>query len=180
VALAPPNALGHVALGLAFIHRQQLPHAIAEVETALSLNPSSAYAHFTYGQMLTRIDRCEEALEQCDAALRLSPRDPNTWRYLSLRASALYLLRRYEEAAKSAREASRHPTADAIWPYIYLAAASAYLGETAEAAAALAALREKRPNLTISWLLSWPNFRIRSQATLDHMIEGMRKAGVPE
>ena len=118
-------------------------------------------------------------LEQCDAALQLSPRDPNKWRYLSLRASALYLLRRYEEAAKSAREASRHPTADASWPYLYLAAASAHLGETAEAAA-LATLRQKWPNLTITWLLAWPNFRIRSQATLDHLLEGMRKAGLPE
>src|SRR5262249_58244371 len=97
VELDPNDALGHVALGLAFTQHHQLSHATAEHEVALSLNPSSALARWGFGTVLVRIDRFEGALEQCDAALRLSPRDPRTWRFIHLRASPLYHSRRYEE-----------------------------------------------------------------------------------
>ena len=180
VELDPNDSLAHVALGLAYVQQHQLSHATAEHEVALSLNPSSAFARWGYGQVLARTDRFEDALEQCEAALRLSPRDPRTWQYLMLRASALYQLRRYEEAAKWAREATRHPVADILWPYIYLAGASAQLGRTTEAAAAIAELRRTRPNATVASLLAWPNMRIRSQQTLEHILEGLRKAGLPE
>jgi len=180
VELDPNDSLGHVALGLAFTQHHQLSHATAEHEVALSLNPSSALARWGFGTVLVRTDRFEEALEQCDAALRLSPRDPRTWRFFHLRASALYQLRRYEEAARWAREATRHPTADTLWPYIYLAAASAQLNRTSEAADAIAQLRRTRPNATVASLLLWPNMRIRSQRTLEHILEGLRKAGLPE
>ena len=180
VELDPNDSQAHVALGLAYVQRDQLSHATAEHEIALSLNPSSAFARWGFGQVLVRTDRFEEALEQCEAALRLSPRDPRTWRLFFLRASALYQLRRYEEAAKWAYEATRHPTADSLWPAIYLAGALAQLGRTNEAATAIGELRRTRPNLTVASLLLWPNMRIRSQGSLDHIVAGLRKAGLPE
>ncbi len=145
-----------------------------------TVNPSSAFARWGFGQVLVRTDRFEEALEQCEAALRLSPRDPRSWRIFFLRASAFYQLRRYQEAARWAREATRHPTADSLWPNIYLAGASAQLGQTSEATAAIAEMRRTRPNVTVTSLLQWPNMRIRSQGTLEHLVEGLRKAGLPE
>jgi len=180
VDLDPNDSLAHVALGLAYIQQHQLSHATAEHEIALSLNPSSAFARWGFGTVLVRTDRFEEALEQCEAALRLSPRDPMTWRIFFLRAGALYQLRRYEEAAKWAREATRHPTADTLWPHIYMAAASAQLGRTREAAAAIDEMRRVRPEVTVASLLSWRNMRIRSPQSLEHIIEGLRKAGLPE
>jgi TolB-like protein/Tfp pilus assembly protein PilF len=180
VELDPNDSLCHVALGLAFIQQHQLSHATAEHEVALSLNPSSAFARWGYGQVLVRTNRFEEALQQCEAALRLSPRDPRTWQYFLLRASAFYQLRRYEEAAKWAREATRHPTADTLWPYIYLASSSAQLGRTSEAADAIEELRRMRPNVTVTSLLLWSNMRIRSAETLEHILEGLRKAGLPD
>jgi len=180
VELDPNDSQAHVALGLAYIQQDELAHATAEHEIALSLNPSSAFARWGFGQVLVRTDRFEEALEQCEAALRLSPRDPRTWRLSFLRASALYQLRRYEEAAKWAREATRHPTADSLWPSIYLAGALVQLGRTNEAAAAIDEMRRTRPNATVSSLLLWPNMRIRSQRSLDHILEGLRQAGLPE
>jgi tetratricopeptide (TPR) repeat protein len=162
------------------MQQNQLAHATAEHEIALSLNPSSAFARWGYAQMLIRADRFEEALEQIESALRLSPRDPRSWQYLMLRASAFYQLRRYEQAAKCAQDATRHPIADVLWPYIYLAAAAAQLGRASEATAALDELRRTRPEITIASLLLWPNMRIRSQKSLDHILDGLRKAGLPE
>ena len=68
-----------------------------------------------------RADRDEEALENFDLALRLSPRDPGLWSYLTLKAATLNRLSRYDEAAAIARDATRHPVADLIghmfiWP----------------------------------------------------------------
>ena len=180
VELDPNDSLSRVALGLAYIQHHRMSHATAEHEVALTLNPSSAFARWGFGQVLVRTDRFDEALEQCDAALRLSPRDPRTWQYFLLRASAFYQLRRYEEAAKWAREATRHPTADVLWPCIYLAGASAHLNRMNDAAGAIEEIRRTRPNATVTSLLAWPNMRIRSQATLDHIVEGLRKAALPE
>src|SRR4029079_15105968 len=97
-----------------------------------------------------------------------------------LRASALYQLRRYEEAAKWAREDTRHPTADSLWPSIYLAGALVQLGRTNEAAAAIDEMRRTTPNATVSSLLLWPNMRIRSQRSLDYILEGFRQARLAE
>jgi tetratricopeptide (TPR) repeat protein len=180
VELDPNDSLCRVALGLAFTQHHQLSHATAEHEVALSLNPSSALARWGFGTVLVRTDRFDEALEQCEAALRLSPRDPRTWRFFHLRASVFYQLRRYEEAARWAREATRHPTADTLWPHIYLAAASAQIDRRGDAANAIEELRRTRPSITVASLLEWPNMRIRSQQTLEHILEGLRKAGLPE
>jgi TolB-like protein len=180
VDLDPNDALGHVALGLAHIQKRQISDAMLEHEESLELNPSSAFAHWSFGHVLIRADRFEQALEHCEAAIRLSPRDPVTWMYVAHKAGALYHLRRYEESAKWAREAARHRTADLIWPHIRLAGASAYLGLREDAAAAIAELRRKKPGLTITSLLSWPHMQLRSRASLDHIVDGLRQAGLPE
>jgi len=61
----------------------------------------------------------------------------------------------------------------------YLAAALAQLDRAKEAFGTIQALRRTRPNATVASLLAWPNLRIRSEGTLDHIIEGLRKAGLP-
>jgi tetratricopeptide (TPR) repeat protein len=131
--LDPKDALSHTALGLAFMERRDYSASLSEHQIALRLNPNSSLARWAFGYGLHRAERLEEALEQFDAALRLSPRDPGLWSYLTLKASTLYLLRQYEEAVRFAREAARHSTADLIWPYVHLAAALGQLSRTTEA-----------------------------------------------
>ena len=137
VALDPKDPLAHTALGLAFMERRELSQSIAEHQTAVSLNPNSSYGRYGFGYALLRADLFEEALEQFDSALRLSPRDPGAWSYLTLKASTLYQLRRYQDAADCARDATRYPIADLVWPFVHLSAALGQLGRESEATAAV-------------------------------------------
>jgi TolB-like protein len=180
VALDPKDALAHTALGLAFMERRDYSASLAAHQIALRLNPNSSLAHWAFGYGLHRAERLHEALEHFDAALRLSPRDPGLWSYLTLKASTLYQLRQYDEAASFARDAARHSIADLIWPYVHLAAALGQLGRTLEALAAVEELRKRRPGLTVSGVRSWPHNRSRSEGSLAHMLEGLRRAGLPE
>ena len=92
----------------------------------------------------------------------------------------MYQLRRYDEAVRFARDAARHSIADLVWPYVHLAAALGQLGRKTEALAAVEELRRRRPGLTVSAVRSWPHNRSRSEDSLAHMLEGLRRAGLPE
>jgi TolB-like protein/tetratricopeptide (TPR) repeat protein len=180
VLLDPKDALAHTALGLAFMENRDYSASLAEHQTAIELNPNSALAHWAFGYGLHRAERLQEALEQFDTALRLSPRDPGLWSYLTLKASTLYRLLRYDEAAKFARDAARHSVADLIWPFAHLAAALGQLGRTNEALTAVEELRRRRPGLTVRDVRSWPHNRSRSDEALEHLLDGLRRAGLPE
>jgi len=82
--------------------------------TATTLNPNSAFGHWCFGYVLNRLNRYEEALEQFDLAIRLSPRDPAVWSYLTLRAVACYHLGDYAAAVANAREATRTQVVDLV------------------------------------------------------------------
>jgi Flp pilus assembly protein TadD len=123
VAVDPRDPLGHSAMGIAFMECGQREKAIAEHKIALELHPSGSFAHWAFGYTLVRADEPAKALDQFEAAMRLSPRDPATWSYLTLKAAALYYLKRYDEAVTVARDATRFEVADLVWPYVHWAAA---------------------------------------------------------
>lgn len=179
VALDADDSLSHAAMGLAFLKRSDVERAIGEHKVALALNPSSSIAHWSYGVVLNRAERFAEGIEHFDAAMRLSPRDPRMWQLLTFKASALYHLHRYEETIACARDATRHPTSDLIWPFLHLAGACGHLGRSVEAAAAIAELRRRKPGLTISSLRTWPNNQLKAPHVLTHILDGLRKAGLP-
>jgi TolB-like protein len=180
IEIDPKDALGHTALGLHFMERGEFAQSIAEHKLALALNANSPFAHWSYGYVLQRADRLEQALEEFDVALRLNPRDPGNWSHLTLKAGTLYLLGRYGEAATCARDAARMPTVDILWPHVHLAASLAQLGQVEAASAAVAELRRQRPGLTVSAFQSWPHNRRRPQSALARIVDGLRKAGLPE
>jgi hypothetical protein len=102
------------------------------------------------------------------------------WSYLTLKASTLCRLRRYDETVRFAHDATRHATGDLIWPYGHLAAALGQLGRIDEALVAVMENRRRRPGLSISAMRAWPHNRSRSKRSLEHIFEGKRLAGLPE
>jgi adenylate cyclase len=88
---------------------------------------------------------------------------------------ALIELRRFDEAIIAAKKARRHNPCYP-GPYRCLASAFAHLGRDAEAREAAAGVLELDPAFTIS---AWT---ARSQLSINAklMIEGFRKAGLPE
>ena len=180
VALDPREPLGHTALGLTFMERGEYAHSIAEHEIALALSPNSSFARWSYAFGLLWADLYEEALEEFDAALRLSPRDPGRWSYLTQKAATLYQLRRYEEAAECAREATRQASAEVLWAFMYLAASSAQLGRAEEAEAAVGGFLRRRPGWSLATVRSVLSARHRAEPALQHILDGLRKAGLSE
>ena len=159
---------------------RQIDKAIAEHEIASHLNPSGSFTHWAFGYALLRALRLAEAVERFDLALRLSPKDPASWTYLTLKASALYQLKRYDEAAMIARDATRFAVADLVWPYVHWAAALGQLNRHKEARSVVDELQRRRPGLTIAAFRSWPHNQSALANALDHTSQGLRKAGLPE
>jgi adenylate cyclase len=83
-------------------------------------------------------------------------------------------LRRFDEAIVAGKKAQRHNPSYAA-AYRSLASAFAHLGRDAEARKAAARVLEFDPAFTISALIARGGY---SNATL--LIEGLRKAGLPE
>ena len=178
VALDPRDHLAHSAMGIAFMECGRREEALSEHRIALELNPSNSFSRWAFGYALLKAGRDEEAVDQFDSALRLSPRDPAAWSYLTLKAASLYQLKRYDEAAVVARDATRFPVADLVWPYVHWAASLGQLNKRAEVLPVIDELRRRRPGLTLSGFRSWPH--IATYVSLDHTVDGLRKAGLPE
>ena len=119
--------------------------------------------------------RPEEALRSFERAMRMSPVDPQLYTALTGMGFAFIELRRFEEAIVASKKALRHNPAYP-GPYRCLASAFAHLGRDAEAHEAAARVLEIEPAFAIS---SWiARSQLSKSAKL--MVEGFRKAGLPE
>jgi adenylate cyclase len=172
IALDPNDAKGHMAVGAVYFLRKSFELAAYHHKTARELNPNDpdVIAAASYQEAFG--DEPQKALELMDTARKLSPIQP-FW-YNEPRGIALYSLRRYAEAAQVFERAS----AKVPYSYRYLAACYAQLGETAKATAAVKKSLELQPDFTLAeWAKDEP---YRSAEQLNHMLEGLRKAGLPE
>jgi TolB-like protein/class 3 adenylate cyclase/Flp pilus assembly protein TadD len=172
VALDGNDALCHCALGYIYVSRRSFELAAHHIGIASSLNPNDAEVVASRIMLEVCAGLPQQALESLDRALRLNPTPPN-W-YREWQGCALYSLRRYEEAAKALECA----TVKRPYIYRYLAASYAQMGRLADARTAAAEALRLQPEFTLSVLLGvipWG-----SQADRDHVLDGLRKAGLPE
>ena len=104
-------------------------------------------------------------------AMRLNPYHPE-WYWISL-GNIFYFAHRYEDAL----EAYKHRTDPGYWVMARMAACYAQLGRMEEAGVAAAQVIRLKPGFAISkergaW---WSE-----QRDMEHIMDGMRKAGLPE
>jgi adenylate cyclase len=147
------------------------------VNRAREINPNIAFVTFIAGASLVICDRAEEALKCFEAAIRVSPGDPGAFFFYSSAALAHLCCNRPEEALEYAtRSESIYDGWDTT--YRVMASALAHLERIDEAAAAVARLLELAPNLTVSGLRErWP---LRNKDKLEMILDGLRRAGLPE
>jgi adenylate cyclase len=144
------------------------------VDRAVALNPNSFIAWLNRGWVYRIAGLPEEALRSFERAIRMSPVDPGLHIVFLGMGYAFIELRRFDEAIAAGRKAVRQdPSYSAA--YRCLASALAHVGRDAEAREAATRLLELDPASTIS---GWIARGGQSNAKL--LIEGLRKAGVPE
>ena len=178
--MAPQHARAHLLLGVIQNLTNRAALGIAECERALALDRNLADAHGMIGLAKVYLGRSEETEAHIEEALRLSPRDTFSFRWLHFRALAKLQLGADGEAIVWLRrsiETNRgYPLA-----HFHLAAALALTGQLDQARAAAQAGLALEPTFTVR------RFRLNPSsdnavflARRRRLCEGMGIAGVPE
>jgi adenylate cyclase len=168
-----PETLALVALTSAFMIGD-CESEIEMADRAVVLNPNSFRAWHARGWVYRVAGLPEEAVRSFERAIRMSPVDPLLHRSFTGMGYAFIELRRFDEAIVAGKKALRQ-NPSYFSAYRCLASAFAHLGRDAEAREAAARLLEVDPAFTLSVFITRGG---QSNAKL--LIEGLRKAGLPE
>jgi adenylate cyclase len=167
-----PETLARAALTSAWMVGD-CESSIELADQAVALNPNSFTAWHCRGWVYRIAGLLEEAVRSFERAIRMSPLDPRLYRTFTGMGLALIDLGRFEEAIVAGKKAQRQdPSYSAT--YRCLASAYAHLGRDAEAREAAARVLEVDPAFTISASIA------RGVHSTSKLIEGLRKAGLPE
>ena len=147
---------------------------IEMADRAVALNPNSFLAWSSRGWVYRNAGLPEEAVQSFERAMRMSPVDPLIHRSLTGMGQAFIELGRFDEAIVAGKKALRQNRSYSP-AYRCLASAFVHLGRDAEAREAAARVLELDPAFTISEYIARGG---QSNAKL--LIEGLRKAGLPE
>jgi adenylate cyclase len=177
LALSVDDSDPDILAPAAFISAFMVGDSESEIELAdraVALNPNSFNAWNCRGWVYRIAGMPEEALRSFKRAIPMSPIDPLLNRSLAGMGFALIELGRFDEAIVAGRKALRQNPSYAVANRC-LASAFAHLGRDAEAREAVARMLEDDPVFTISAFIARGG-----QANSKLLIEGLRKAGLPE
>jgi len=162
----------HHAVGMVMCWLRQFEPAGIHFDRAITLNPVDAQIRADRANWLRFSGQPEEALAAIDDALQRSPFPPQ-W-FWGIRGGIMLELKRYGKAIEAFGNIPRkdHVT------WVQLAAAHAHLGDSASATRALTKARELRPTISSHELIAVLPYV--NQEPLDHLLEGLRKAGWTE
>jgi adenylate cyclase len=175
LAIDSTDYRAHLLLGFIHVKQRQVAEALMHYQQAMALNSNDADGAAHMGNLFVDMGRFSEALDWLQRAVRLNPLHP-AW-YLFGIGEAHYGARQYEKAIAPLRAAiNRFP--NFITPRRHLAAAYAQMGRLDEARAEITAIRKLDSTVCIAL------YRERSDyekvEDLEHYLDGLRKAGLPE
>jgi adenylate cyclase len=170
------NAMAHHVLSLAYATARKPIEMIAASERAIELDPSLAIALSWLANSLSFLGRLDEALASGERTIRLSPRDPMNWLYFHDLATVHFNARRYEDAVEWERRSIQG------WPRLaagraLLAASYAHLGRMDEARKEVEEVLRLQAEYSLAHVRET---RVAGPAYLEHYLDGLRKAGLPE
>jgi len=177
IALDDRHAWGHIALAYWAMMERRAEEAIAAFRRAVSLNPNSAAAHSHLSRGFAFAGRDREAIEHGEAAIRLSPLDPEMALFLGAIAVAHYAAERYADTIERSLEAQR------LRPGFQgsrrlLCAGLAQAGRIDEARSLLTTIRREQPQLSLGWIRA--NVPYQTPELMARYLEGFQKAGLDE
>ena len=166
----------HFACGRALLAGKVYEDAIAELQSAVELNPNLAVVYCGLGDSLAYEGRFREAMPCFERAIQLSPHDPQRWSCYAYRALAHLLAGEFESAVEWGTKATRVPNCH-YWAFAHRVAALGYLQRPAESAAAIAELMRRKPGFSCSFARE-RLFYIRESQHIERYLEGLRRAGL--
>ncbi len=172
VAIDPNDAGCRWVLAYLLAYAKNFAEADPEFAHAIALDPNEADAWAALSDITVLAGRVEQGLEHVAKAFRLNPYPPS-WYFLTL-GQAQYADGDYEAAVETLRRDETYRTSSRR----FLAASLAQLGRLDEARAEVELFLVGNPDFTINhWAATEP---FRDAKTLEHFVEGFRKAGLPE
>jgi TolB-like protein/Flp pilus assembly protein TadD len=165
----------HLLLGYIQKSRKQFAAALMHYQQAVALNSNDADGAAFMGNLLIAMGRFSEALEWFQRAVRLNPLHP-AW-YLYGIGEAHYGAGQYEQAI-APLQAAVNRFSTFITPRRHLAAAYAQMGRLHEASAEMEAVRRLDPSVCLAFYRK--RLPYEKAEDLEHYLDGLRKAGLPE
>jgi tetratricopeptide (TPR) repeat protein len=182
VDLDPTDARPHYVIAMILMARHEWDAALRHWNLSAELDPNDADAAMARATGIAYLGQPDEAYATAQVAMRLNPRYPN-W-YVSDLGVIRFAQRKYRECLDCyGRILDLYPHSPA-----WKAAAAAYLGLDSDArqhAESFLANAEKAwagsatagPRDYVAWFVR--HVPIKLDADRDHLIEGLRKAGLP-
>ena len=165
------------ALAYTSTYSGQYDAGLTAARRAVELNPSFALGYHARFAALFMAGQFREGVDDAERGIRLSPSDPWLFLFLGALSAYHYMVRDYERAIEAAKmSVQRFP--QHVSGHRWLAIALAQLGQTEEARDALAKSIDLAPNYTME--RARHTFPFRHEKDLEHLLDGLRKAGLPE
>jgi adenylate cyclase len=157
----------------------QFAEATPLIEKALALDPNSAWAWQRSGLLKTCLGEPDVAIEHYQRAMRISPLDPYNFNALIGIGIAHFWAARYELAAQwISKGLAEKPSA--TWAWRIAAAAYSHLDRMDDARAALERFIRSNPGVTLSTVAQGSTPSAASPLFKKALLDGLRKAGLPE
>jgi adenylate cyclase len=173
--LDPSLPLVYEALASVHLFKRQHEEALAAARRWIEIEPGNAEAYANLAGILHFAGEPERVAGLIEKAKRLNPFHP--FYYTLYVGQACFTMRRFEDAvAIITRSIAHNP--ESLPSQFFLAACYGQMGENALARAALAEVRRISPDFSLAWLRTIAAYK--RAADLDLLIDGLRKAGLPE
>ncbi|WGS20125.1 MULTISPECIES: adenylate/guanylate cyclase domain-containing protein [unclassified Bradyrhizobium] len=173
IALNPSLPEAYAELGYNIIRKRDFDAATAAAERALALNPN--FADYRLAQIFYSVGEPARAIAIAKLQMRLDPFHPH---FAPLMAGvAHYHLKEYHDAQHWLTEAiGRAPNHQ--YGHAFLAATYAQLGRMEDARAEASEVLRLNPRYSISGTQKQVSILKRAE-DLEHLVDGLRKAGLP-
>jgi len=173
MALNDAIFLNHLFWGEILLFQHQYGQALAEMERAVTLEPTVAESSAALALVLTYVGKTDGALQAIDQALRLKPTHPDV--HLGDVGGAYALARHYEEAREALqRFLSHYP--NLLPAHLTLAMVDSELGQEAEARKEVAEVLRLNPKFSLE--VHKQRMPIKDPTVLERHIAALRKAGL--
>jgi adenylate cyclase len=169
--------LGYTALGSSYMGKRDYENAVKEAQKAINLAPGAAFPYHNLASVLLFSGKSHESIDYFNKAIRIDP-FPSPNRYFEL-GFAYFLTGDYEKAVSVSKKACALAP-DSEGCHRTLAAAYGMLGKQTEARAEAAELIRIVPEWSIEGWKQRQSYVYKNQADVDHIAEGLRRAGLPE